>query len=137
MDTLWKLLKSGLEALSKLEVKSYSAALIDVILPDINGLDFLNRLKVVAPVDPEALRDRTEAMRGVKVSVPFHRMGSPPDTLSFHIVLYLAEVVKIPAFGVKEFPEYPLRHHIQYHHLNAVIIARFPYRNSLTMNNFV
>ena len=41
--------QSGLEALSKLEAKSYAAALIDVKLPDINGLDLLNKLRTIAP----------------------------------------------------------------------------------------
>jgi two-component system response regulator HydG len=41
--------QSGLEALSKLEAKSYAAALIDVKLPDMNGLDLLNRLRTIAP----------------------------------------------------------------------------------------
>jgi DNA-binding response OmpR family regulator len=41
--------QNGLEALSKLEGKSYAAALIDVKLPDMNGLDLLNRLRTIAP----------------------------------------------------------------------------------------
>jgi len=39
--------QSGLEALSKLEAESYAVALIDVKLPDMNGLDLLNRLRTI------------------------------------------------------------------------------------------
>ena len=41
--------QSGLEAISKLEAKYYAAALIDVKLPDMNGLDLLNKLRTIAP----------------------------------------------------------------------------------------
>lgn len=41
--------KGGLEALSKLEAESYALALIDVKLPDMNGLDLLNKLRTIAP----------------------------------------------------------------------------------------
>ncbi len=41
--------ETGQEAIEKLRTKTYSAALIDVKLQDMNGLDLLNRIQDIAP----------------------------------------------------------------------------------------
>jgi len=41
--------ETGREALKKLETQTYDAAVIDVRLQDMNGLDLLNRIQTIAP----------------------------------------------------------------------------------------
>ncbi len=41
--------ETGREALGKLKAKQYDVAMIDVRLPDINGLDLLNTIQAFAP----------------------------------------------------------------------------------------
>jgi len=41
--------KTGQEALEKLQIRSYTLAVIDVRLQDMNGLDLLNRTQAIAP----------------------------------------------------------------------------------------
>jgi len=41
--------ENGQEALQKLETQTYDAAVIDVRLQDMNGLDLLNQIKNIAP----------------------------------------------------------------------------------------
>ena len=41
--------ETGQEALRKLEAQTYDAAVIDVRLQDMNGLDLLNRIQTITP----------------------------------------------------------------------------------------
>ncbi len=41
--------KTGQEALRKLDIRPYAAAVMDVRLQDMNGLDLLNRAQAIAP----------------------------------------------------------------------------------------
>jgi len=41
--------ETGQDALNKLETQQYDAALIDVKLQDVNGIDLLNKIQKIAP----------------------------------------------------------------------------------------
>src|SRR5512134_331054 len=77
----------------------------------------------VAAIHVEPLRHRTQAVRRIQVAVAADGMAHPPVPLVEIGELELAQIVEVAALGVQQLAEQSLPHHVEDHHLGAVVAA--------------
>ncbi len=81
------------------------------------------RLEPVAAIDVHAVRHRAQPVGRVQVAVPDLRVLATPQPLAFVGELDGPQVVQVAALGVEDLAEQPAPHHVQHHHLRAVVVA--------------
>src|SRR5712692_254567 len=80
-------------------------------------------VEAVAAVDVHALGDGSQAVGGVQVPVPVHRVGAAPEPLAVPPELDRAQVVQIAALPVEQLAEQAALGEDEGQHLAAVVAA--------------